>query len=257
MSKLKNMLDYFSVLVIGDNPEDKISKFDSLKDVEKPYIIYSYSDVNKLRLNRIKIYDEFRKNITDYKQIQEINSKIKELELMSDFDYYQSIGELYSYDDEKNIISKENPDGKWISCEIGGKVHSKILKNLKHDYVSSDIVGNIDWNSIHLNQDRVYLYNRTWELCVDKKTPENDMDRKILKNMDYFMNKSDYFSKFKDKNDYIKFNTSFWTYAVITNKGEWVDMDLKDEFEWINNFYNTYISHLPNNTKITIFECTK
>ena len=44
----KGTLDYFSVLVIGQNPDEQILKFDMMEDVKNPYIIYNYSDLNYL-----------------------------------------------------------------------------------------------------------------------------------------------------------------------------------------------------------------
>lgn len=247
------MLDYFSVLVIGDNPDNEISKYDLTMDSDKPYIIYEYSDINKLRTNRMSIYNELIKTTNDVKMITAINEKINELKSMSDIDYYQELGELYSYDENMNIISNENPKGKWITCEKGGRIFSNYIKDFNGNGIQSGRKIDIDWELTNTNSDKVNTYKRTWELCIENSKPVNDKEENILKNMKNF---KAYFSNFKDKNEYIKVNTSFWTYAVIYN-GEWIDMENTHEFVWVTNFYDMFIKPLPHDTLLTIYECTK
>jgi len=253
LNKNSGILDYFSVLVIGNNPDDEILKYDIMDDVSKPYIIYSYSDVNKIRKDRIKFYEEFKKNTNDQKIINGINEQLDNLNSMSDSEYYTSLGELYSYDSDKNIISTENQMGKWITCDKGGRIFSNYLKNFNDNGVVSVQKKDIDWKLTHMKSDRVNLYNRTWDLCVNKTPPENEKDKVILHNM---RNYSSYFSNFKDKQQYVEMNCSFWTYAVIY-KGFWIDMENRNEMDWIIDFYNEYIKPLPDDTLLTIYECTK
>lgn len=104
-----------------------------------------------------------------------------------------------------------------------------------------------------MRDDRVNLYNRTWELCVENVTPETDKDKNIVKNMTLY---GPYFKNFSNKLDYVKMMCSFWTYGVV-NKDGWVDMESRDEFDWTVNFYDRFIKNLSPDTKITIYECTK
>ena len=67
---------------------------------------------------------------------------------------------------------------------------------------------------------------------------------------------TDYFKNFKNKEEYIKYNSSFFTNAVILN-GKWIDMEDFDYSDWIINYFNNYISKLKNDELISIFECTK
>lgn len=248
------MLDYFSVLVIGENPDEKILKYDLTEDIDKPYVIYEYSDINKLRRDRIKFYEEFLKNTNNSKTINSIKKQLDELKSVTDLQYYAHLGELYSFDENKNIISTENPMGKWISCEKGGKIFSNYLKDFNGNGLVSAKKSEIDWEQIHMSQEKVNLYNRTWDLCVDKAEPETEKDRSIIKNMKAY---GPYFKDFATKDDYIKMSCAFWTYAVIDKHGMWSDMEYRDEFDWTVNFYERFVKELSPNTLITIYECTK
>lgn len=249
---MKGTLDYFSVLVIGDNPDEQIGKYDSMKDVPKPYILYNYSDIHKLRGNKLKIYQELLKKFKNSREKEPINKKIAELKGLSDQEYYQQLGELNSFDEHNNIISTENPYGKWLTCEKGGRIFSKYMLDYNGNGLVSGKKEDFDWSLFHMNQQRVDVYGRTWDLCVNNIKPETDKDATILKNMAPYKS---IFKTFKNKEDYIKTSCSFWTYAIVFN-GDWLDMYGKDGNTWICHFYDTFIKSLPKDELITIYECT-
>lgn len=253
MNNKQGLFDYFSVLVIGDDPDKQITKFDMNIDTSEPYILYSYDDINKLRVQRIKFYEGLYSNADSTQDRLIIDRKIKELNLMSDIEYYSELGEFYGFDENNNIVSNENPNGKWITCDRGGKIFSDYIKNRNGVSVTSEIKRNIKWDLLHLNEFEVLKYKRTWELCVDKKEPYTEVDERILSNMSKY---KDYFKRFKDQDDYIKQSCSFWCYAVVKDD-VWEDMEDKDQGEWISNFYNRYLKDLNENKLITIYECTK
>lgn len=253
MNKNSELLSYFSLLVIGDNPDEKVFKYDMMDDSDKSYIIYEYKDVPVLRKNRIFFYEEFKKKTVDKKIIDTINKQLNKLKSQTDIDYYTELGEYYTYDEHMNIISNENPKGKWITCDKGGKLFNSYLKDFNGNNITSGLKKNIDWNNIHLNENKVNLYSRTWDLCVNKIKPENDKDKQIISNMKLY---TPYFKQFKNKEEYTKYSCSFWTYAIIVNN-EWFDMEEINEYSWITNFYDKYIKDLSDDTLITIYECTK
>lgn len=249
---MKGTLDYFSVLVIGDEPDEQIAKFDSMTDVSKPYILYNYSDMNKLRSNKLKIYEELLKRFNNGREKESINKRIDELKELTDQEYYQQLGELNSFDEYNNIVSTENPDGKWLTCEKGGRIFSKYMLDYNGNGLVSAKKEEFDWPLFHMNQQRVDLYSRTWDLCIDNANPETDKDSTILKNMSPYKST---LKTFKDKEDYVKISCSFWTYAIVVN-GVWCDMYGKDNNTWICDFYDKFIKPLPNDKLITIYECT-
>lgn len=248
-----NLLGVYSTLIVGDNPVELISKYDLNIDVE-PYILYKYNDMGKLRQNKIIFYEELKKNAsTSKRMVETIDLTIKALNEMTDIEHFQEIGRDYGFDGDGNIISTENKIGKWYTCEMGGKYFSETLKNRKGKWVTSELMGNIDWSDIHRNEDRVALFNRTWELCVDNIPIETDGDKNIYKNMKDYIN---YFKGFKDKCEYINYSTSFFTNAILINN-KWIDMEYSDDIDWVINFYDRYISNIKKDETITIFQCTK
>lgn len=247
------MSNFFSTLVIGDNPDEIISKYNINKEVNEPYIIYKYSDLHKIRKNRIKIYEEFLKTLDNPLNKAQISTQISKLENMSDEEYYNEIGDLYGYDERMNIISDDNPFGEFIFSEKGGKYFNDFLIDVNGKYTTSDIKSHIAWDKLHFNIDKLKVYDRTWELCVNKITPVDDYDKNIIKNMS---NYKGYFDKFKDKNDFIAKSTSFFTFAVCT-EDSWYDADKFNNENWDIIFYDMFIKDLPDNKLITIYECWK
>ena len=52
---------FFSVMVVGENPDEILKKYDANLNVE-PYIKYKYSDADKLKKNAISVLDEIVRN---------------------------------------------------------------------------------------------------------------------------------------------------------------------------------------------------
>lgn len=247
-----NKFSYFSTIVIGENPNDKICLFDEMLDV-KEYVLYKHSEKKKLKLEKIKIYSELIKTTRDKIQRGFIQNKINELKNMSDDEYFSSLSVFGEINSDGDIISTENPNGKWISCEEGGKIFSNILIDINGNYITSAKKKDIDWDLIHFNKDRIELFNRTWELCVENKTPNNIKDETIKEN---FKNYPEYFKNFKSKDEYVNVNTCFWAHSVIY-KDKWADAENKPQFEWMVNFYDRFIKNINDDELITIYECGK
>ena len=55
------------------------------------------------------------------------------------------------------------------------------------------------------------------------------------------------------KDNYIKYNTSYWNYAVIKD-GVWEDTDNHNSIDWVINFYETFVEPLNDDELITIYE---
>lgn len=251
--KKSNLSNVYSVLVVGSNPNDLISEYDLNIDT-KPYILYKYSDMDKLRQNKILFYEELKKSTSINKRLVEtMDLTIKALSEMSDMEHFKEIGKDYGFDGDGNIISTENPKGKWYTCEEGGKHFSESLKNKSGEWVTSELMGNIKWSDIHRNEDKMSVYNRTWDLCVNKLKIETDKDNTIYENMkDY----SNYFKGFKNKTEYVEYSTSFFTNAILINN-KWIDMEYSDSMDWVINFYDRYVLNIKKDELITIYECTK
>lgn len=251
--KQSNLTGVYSVLVVGSNPNDLISEYDLNIDVD-PYILYKYDDMDKLRQNKIFFYEELKKNESINKRLSEtIDLTIKTLNEMSDVEHFKEVGKDNGFDGNGNIISTENVKGKWYTCEEGGEYFSELLKNKNGKWVTSELMSNIDWPKIHRNKDKVNMYNRTWDLCVNKSKIETDKDNSIYQNMKDYTN---YFEGFKGKSEYVDYSTSFFTNAILFNN-KWLDIEYSDSMDWVINFYDNYISNIKKDELITIYQCAR
>ena len=91
-------------------------------------------------------------------------------------------------------------------------------------------------------------------MIIEGREPKDEIEQTIYDNMSTQHN---YLSKFKDKDQYVIHNCAYWTYAILDKDG-WHDMDgAKNDFDWISNFFNNFISKIGENERITIFECSR
>jgi len=241
---------HFTAIVVGDNPEELMKKYDSLSKTE-PYIVYEFRKVSKYKENIINGYTSLLKN----KDLDEetrffYTEEIEHIKDCDDIDFYTELTEGLDIDPENgNAVSNVNPNGKYTYCRIG--------KNLSMPLIDTD--GNevfqakkcdIQWDKIHLAKKEVY--DAAWEMIMGDKKPSNEEEKIIYENM---KNRKDYFAFFGTKEKYIMSNTAFWGYAFVDQNG-WKEMeDNVDEIGWISSFFDRFIKNLPNDTLITVFEC--
>jgi len=248
---------FHTVLVVGDSPEKKMEKYSNELKVE-PYIKYKYLDADKMRKNAIKIYNELIVNAdklmlsqfqTDY-----FKEKAKAIEAMSSFEYYSTVTNGMFYDDDGNAMSEDNPLGKWSTYALG--------KNFSYPFTLNDgsesyqaRANMINWDKSHYNPDAVRYFETVWALVKDEKEPSNDREAEILKD---WKDKKNYMATFKTLDEFIAHNCSYWSYAIITEDGEWHDVDSEkgiSYMEWVASFYNNFIDGLSDQL-LTLYEYT-
>lgn len=242
-------------MVVGNDPKSLMEKYDMGKQVE-PYIKYKYLDAKKYRATAIKalekVISEKDKISLSQDVINGLKERLKAIKGSSDFEYYRILTDGLYYDANGNALSEENPNGHWVTCRDGG--HFSLPLVLKSGGTSySANAGDVNWEEMHLKNQEVY--DSAWELVMNGKEPENDLDKEILENMG---NKVAYFSNFKNKEEYIVHSTAYWNFAYVDETG-WKDADSEcngDENEWIRTFYDRFITKLKSDDKVTIFECT-
>ena len=244
---------FFTVMVVGDDPESLMSKYDKALKV-KPYIKYKYLDADKLRNNAIKMltnivdnYDKFA--MSDY-QRDYFKERLKAINGMSSFEYYRTITDGLYYDDEGNALCEENPEGKWDKYNIGKNFsYPLILKDGKEEYQS--LAKYVDWDSMHMKADRVRLFEIIWALVVDDDDPSDADEENLKKN---WISKKNYLSKFANVDQFVSHNCAYWNYAYLDENG-WIDVDDEgDELKWVSNFFERFIEPLKEDAKITIYE---
>lgn len=246
---------FFSVMVIGQDHEEFIKKYDKHLTVE-PYIKFKYLDAEKYQKREIAALEKMQQTFQDRKIDPHVNewikSKLKHIKEISSFEYYKEITEGLYYDENGNALSEENKNGKYDTCRIG-KHFSMPLKLKDGTESYSALNKDIDWGSMHLCNANVY--ETAWELCVENREPENSQEETIKEKMG---DKIAYFENFKTKEEYVNYNTAYWNYAFVT-ANEWKDMDSEtngDSQKWINTFFETFVENLQDDDLVTIYECT-
>jgi hypothetical protein len=244
---------FFSIMVVGDNPEEITKKYDLNAKVE-PYIKYKYADASKYKSVSIKalekILSEADKITLPSTTKAALKERLTELKKLSDFDYYRQLTNGLFYDSRGNALSEENPEGKWKTCRPGK--HFSLPLILKDgSEVHSAKAGDVDWEKMHnTNQE---IYKAAWEIVVEGRKPIGEEEETIAKAMG---DKEAYFSKFKDKDAYVAYSTSYWNYAYVDKNG-WKDVDMSgDETKWIKGFFDNFVKPLNPEDVVSIYECT-
>ena len=235
----------YTVLVIGDKPEEQMELFNCNAKVDK-YIKYYINDAKSIYDKTIKTIELLLKTNSENERLSSYLDDIKE---MTEIEYFSFITEGLEHDAEGNAWDDSNPRGKWSKFTSGGSF-SIPLVTIDGKETFQTIKGKVDWSKTHLFNEK--LYSNTWELIVEGKEPINENDNKIMETM---KSHKDYLLSFGTKENYILYNTSYWNYAVIKD-GDWIDMENKNSFEWIKNFYKTFIELLDDSTLLTVFEYT-
>lgn len=262
-----------TLLVIGENHEAIAQKY-SLDTKVTPYIKSKLGDADKLYKSRLRIVEmctdksreeyesattEEEKNVKQ-KQLDVWNTTLSNFRKLDSFAYYQAITKGCWYDDNGDAWTDENPNAhyKYQKCydyRIKADQEDEapfsnpfILKNGTKAYIAK--VKDIDWDKVHMaNTD---LYHSAWEVCVEDKEPENE-DERLIKNN--FSNRKEYFSNFKDADEYVAHSCAFWTYGVATaNEYLSGDDDKEDTIKWTTGFFNRFIKKLDGETVLSIYE---
>lgn len=244
---------HFIVIVAGENHEELIAKYGPDVKVE-PYTVFEYSRAEEYRQNKITFYEKLLENdgISEDQRIY-ITECIKDWKEMDIMDFYLELTEGLELDEKTgNAISSENPDLKYVQCNVARKfAYPFILKDGSE--VFSAKKGDIDWSKVHLADARAYEV--AWDTVMEGKTPETDDEKAIYENM---KERKYYFEIFGNRENYIKSNTAFWGYAFLSEETGWVELDNTiPQFEWVSDYYDRFIKPLPDKTLLTKYECLR
>ena len=250
---------YRTVLVIGDNPEEIIQKYSANSKVSR-YLYLSKKDVPQHRKNRIQILEEtIKKGLLNEVQIDITKEYVEYLKELSDEEYFEEATHNCEIDTEGNAYTYKNPNAFYTNERCPQETFEKTGEEsgfcnpfkLYDDYISYQAEkGDIDWSLNHLNN--THVYSIAWDMVKDGKEPRTDAEHTVYKHM---KNRIDYFDNFIDKDDYISYNTSFWTYGVATEDYyEEIGMNGVNDKKWVKDYFKKYIESLPDNTLLTLYE---
>lgn len=246
--------NHFVALVAGDNPEVLMSPYDKNIKTE-PRVVYKFSDAGKLHNQYIKLYTALVESdtIPEGAFKEDAKDKLAVIQNQSDTEFYLDLTEDYEHDkDTGDALTTENPDGKWSSYRMGKLFSIPFILNDGTETFQAK-KGDINWGLMHLHGGEIY--RRAWEMVMDGSEPVNDYEKQIYDNMKA---RTAYFEKFGTKENYVLSNTAFWAYAFVTKTGNWLELeDDMDQFVWVGKFYESFIDPLPDDTLLTIYECTK
>lgn len=242
----------FTVMVIGDNPESLMEKYNAQLKVE-PFIKYYYKDAEKLKQSVVNVLEGLIKGSSEFTltefQLDYLKDSLQQTREMSTFDYYSQLTQNLKLDEDGNAWCDNNPDGKWSSYSLGNNLSIPFILNDGREVYQAR-KGDINWNLIHMNN--VEIYKTVWALIKEGEHPSNEQEEQILQNM---KNQTEYFSQFSTVDDYVAHNCSYWTYAVLSTSG-WIDVDSSgnNSKDWIKKYYDYFIESLDKDTLLTIYE---
>lgn len=245
---------FFSVMVVGDEPQKIMEKYGANYEVE-PYVKYKYLNAKKYQETAIKALEKLlaeadKIGIPPHTR-ESLTERLEALNSLSSFDYYRQLTEGLYYNEDGDALSSENPNAHWNSCRIGRNFSIPLkLKNGEESY--SALSKDVDWEAMrHISKD---TYEAAWEMVVEGREPATDVEKQIYEAM---KDKTVYFDNFSSKKAYVEYNTAYWNYAYVDKYG-WIDVDSfeGDEAEWIQTFFDRFISNLEPNDLVTIFECS-
>lgn len=244
---------FLSVMVVGKNPEQLMTKYDKALKVE-PYIKFKYLDAEVMKKRLTAYLNEFIKNHEKFAlnsfQVDYFRERLKAINSMSTFEYYTSITQGMYYNEDGDAMTDVNPHGKWDKYNIG-KNFSYPLKLKDGKEVYQALAKDIDWDKMHMNKDYVELFEKIWSLAVDDATPENKEEENLKVN---WSTKKNYLSKFKTVDDFVAHNCAYWNYAFLDDSG-WKDVDDENnEKKWIGEFFDRFIANLKDDDLVTIYE---
>lgn len=283
-------MSHFSVLVIGENVEEQLSPYDENSSVNE-YFVKEVSEKDKKEF--IEFYNTLQTD-KDYgiKSQEEIEEN-KKLSFKQLYKKYGDSWNGNIWKEKKGVweeYSTYNPKSKWDWFEVGGrwagmfklkkgrkghlqKPHIlKICKELDKERVEENKkltkekrVDSAYKKDIDFSPDvKEFEKNvRFWELYVEGKKPKNKEEREMIK--DVFYNKKYYLDRYKTKGKYAQQLNTFSTFAVLKN-GEWIEQGQmgwfgcssatdKEEYDWVEEYYNNFIKDLPEDTLLTIVDC--
>ena len=224
-------MSHFTVMVIGDNPEEQLAKFDENIVFDK-YIEYTKEQAIEKSKKDIEdykngLYAEYLKDPVAYKasttnenHLRYISEEFPQRLEWTDEQHYKEIADWYEpdmIDEEGNLYTTYNSDAKWDWYVLGGRWSGSVIK-LKDG--GHGIVGQAG--------------------VFDNETGVDQTIKGDIANIDTIV-----------------------TFAVVKN-GEWFESasmgwwgmtsDEKDEDEWKNTIQEL-LADVPDDTLISIYDC--
>ena len=277
-------MSHATVLVISQTLEeidDLLAPYE--KELEVPrYVEYTKKQLIRKEKQKIKqyqkgIYAKFLKDKKAYKQDCKNEAHIKYLEKEFPKELKMNDEQLYKkaikwYDKEQigkkgEVYSTSNPKAKWDWYIIGGRWGNtfKLKKGksgkfggrsflsdrgYKEGYADQAKKGDIDFKFMENDKEELKAYEDNWNKTV--------IDKKGWESPEYYL------KRYGTKENYIKEQMQFSTFAVLDKNGwyeagklGWWGMDsgsIKDHKKFKQTYFDRFLKDLPNNMFLTIVD---
>ena len=276
-------MSHFTVLVIGENIDEKLAPYSEELGVE-PYIDIKREEIEKefaeVRKEAIMgSFKQFQMYLDGYRgkvkrtpaYLQKYANEMSLSEFASEY-YGQKV------DENGNLLTTYNPNSKWDWYQIGGRWAG--LLRVKDDtdgirgnpsllmdefeYKSNEVdsaqFGDIDWEKMLHDPEQEKKLRDFWKSAINTENDKERFDKGILWTPKYYLD------MYKTEDEYVRRLTLFSTYAVVTNDGVWhgkgdmgwwgISSESNDEAaDWDDGFWNTFLANLDPDTLITIVDC--
>lgn len=250
-------MSHYAVLVIGDDVEGQLAKFD--ENLEMPrYVEYTKAeliekerqDILEYKKNYYDVYiadpEKYESECKAEAHIKYVKEEFIKKLTWTDEELYAEATRWYEPEQigpDGEVYSTRNPQSKWDWYQTGGRYAGRLylkegVEKLespnfswgwdadtksrieKEPRVDIARVKDIDWSKIHMSQDEYDEAIRFWEMKVEGAEPQNDEEVERIK-WDWY--KPEYYSdKYKTKEMYAKCMSSFTTWAIIKD-GVWYE----------------------------------
>jgi hypothetical protein len=256
-------MSHFAILVIGDNIEKQLAKFD--EGIEMPkYVKYTKEQLIEKEKKEIEEYKnatyakyledpiKYAEGVSNEGHLKYLREDFPKKLEMNDEEIYQYAIRYYDEDEigqDGEVYSTYNPDSKWDWYQVGGRWAGTIAvkdgveidepnfswgwdadsraKVISEGHkTDSAKVKDIDFSKMHRTEEKYNNALRYWELVVEGAKPKNKKEEESVKWNWY---KPEYYTeRYKDKETYAKCNSSFSMWAVVKD-GVWYE---KGQMGW-------------------------
>ena len=257
-------MSHFAVLVIGDDVEEQLAKYD--ENLEMPrYVKYTKEELIADERQSIEEYKNgtyaeyladpigYAKACNDNENhLKYVSETFPKKLTMTDEEIYELATKWYDPEnigENGEVYSTRNPDSKWDWYEVGGRYAGRIAvkdgveidepnfswgwsEDEKDKVISmgyktdSAYIKDIDFSKMHRTEEDYKDAIRYWELVVEGDKPKNKEEEDIVK---WSLYKPEYFIKrYKTKELYAECNSSFSMWAVVKD-GVWYE---KGQMGW-------------------------
>lgn len=260
-------ITFRTVLVVGDNPDELIKKYDLDTKVES-YVKLKRSEAKKAQKAHLKFIDNILKSdkipLTD-KQRDVYKNIYLDIKDMDEAEYFEEFTKDCTIDEETgDALTDINPNAYYQHHQNPQKALD--ARDEEHDFCNPFILlplygeeegeaiaytakkGEIDWKRMHMWN--THIYGRAWDMCVNDDEPNNEQERIVKKKMSQ---REDYFNNFASKEEYVNHSCSFWCYGYIDKNGyKELDYTISDK-EWVSTFYDRFVKPLSDDETVSLY----